>query len=164
MKFLLDAMLGKLARFLRIFGYDTIYANDLISIFNLDPVPDQKLIEYAEKDNRIIITKDYPLHKQYSEKSIFLEGKGVYNYLAQLNERLGLKFEFNIKQARCSNCNSTLKKVEDKKSIKNLVLEETFTHYNEFYQCKNLKCNKIYWKGSHIEDIEKRLEKSNNFK
>jgi uncharacterized protein with PIN domain len=164
MKFLLDAMLGKLARFLRIFGYDTIYANDLIGFFNLDPIPDQNLIEYAEKDNRIIITKDYPLHRQYSEKSIFLEGKGVYNYLDQLRELLGLNFEFNIEQARCSNCNSKLKKVEDIQSIKDLVLKETFTHYHEFFQCKNVKCNKIYWKGSHIEDIEKRLEKSNKLR
>jgi len=164
MKFLLDAMLGKLARFLRIFGYDTIYTNDLIGFFNLDPIPDQELIEYAEKDNRIIITKDYPLHKQYFKKSIFLEGNGVYNYLDQLKKQLELSFEFNIEQARCSNCNSTLRKVEDKNSIKNLVLKDTFTHYHEFFQCKNLTCQKIYWKGSHIEDIEKRLEKNNNLK
>ena len=40
MKFLVDAMLGKLARFLRIFGYDTVYANDLIDYYDINPVPD----------------------------------------------------------------------------------------------------------------------------
>ncbi|MCK4780850.1 MAG: DUF5615 family PIN-like protein, partial [Candidatus Lokiarchaeota archaeon] len=76
MKFLADSMLGKLARFLRIFGFDTIYANDLIDYFKMDPVPDEKLIEYANKDDRIIITKDYPLYKNYKEKSVYLRGKG----------------------------------------------------------------------------------------
>ncbi len=54
MKFLVDAMLGKLSRFLRIFGFDTIYANDLIAYYHIDPVPDEKLKLYAEKYDRII--------------------------------------------------------------------------------------------------------------
>ncbi|MFX0008351.1 MAG: Mut7-C RNAse domain-containing protein, partial [Candidatus Hermodarchaeota archaeon] len=44
MKFLTDSMFGKLTRFLRIFGYDTVYANDLTTFFNIDPVPDDYLI------------------------------------------------------------------------------------------------------------------------
>jgi uncharacterized protein with PIN domain len=158
MKFLVDAMLGKLARFLRMFGYDTIYANDLIDFFGLDPVPDPKLIEYATSTNRMIITKDVLLHKNCIENSIYLEGKGVYNYLDQLKEQLGLSFKFNIERARCSICNSILRKVKDKKDIEQLIMQETFNYYHEFFQCKNLECGKIYWKGSHIEDIERRIE------
>ena len=60
MKFLVDAMLGKLVHFLRIFGYDTVYADELETYFNMTPVSDEKLLEYAEKENRIIITKDLP--------------------------------------------------------------------------------------------------------
>ena len=48
MNFLTDAMLGKLTRFLRIFGYDTIYASDLIDLYCINPVPDEKLSEFAE--------------------------------------------------------------------------------------------------------------------
>jgi len=59
MKFLVDAMLGKLSRFLRIFGFDTIYANDLIEYYNIDPVPDSSLKEYAQSTDRIVITKDF---------------------------------------------------------------------------------------------------------
>ena len=163
MKFLADSMLGKLARFLRIFGFDTIYANDLIDHFKMDPVPDEKLIEYANKDDRIIITKDYPLYKNYKEKSVYLRGKGIYNYLHQLNKTFGLNFKFNITQARCSICNSYLNKVPSKNSIKDLVLKDTYNNYNEFYQCSNLQCKKVYWQGSHIEDIEDRLDKALEF-
>ncbi|MFX0153673.1 MAG: DUF5615 family PIN-like protein [Candidatus Hodarchaeota archaeon] len=160
MKFLVDAMLGKLSRFLRIFGFDTIYANDLIGYFNIDPVPDEKLIDYAKRNRRIIVTKDYVLYKHYEDKSIFLSGEGIYNYLKQLNKKLGLNFKFNLKQARCSMCNSQLERVQNKNSIKMYVLEETYNNYTEFYQCSNLQCKKIYWQGSHIEDIEYKLGNS----
>ncbi|MFX1426377.1 MAG: DUF5615 family PIN-like protein [Promethearchaeota archaeon] len=162
MKFLVDAMLGKLARFLRIFGYDTLFANDLIEEFDFDPIPDEQLLAFARKSNRIIITKDYPFFKQIDEKAIYLRGKGVYNYLDQLKTNLGLDFQFNIEKARCTVCNSTLRKIKEKISIKDFVLSETYNQYNDFYQCINSKCNKIYWKGSHIEDIENRLAKNSN--
>ncbi|MFX0005015.1 MAG: DUF5615 family PIN-like protein, partial [Promethearchaeota archaeon] len=74
MKFLVDSMLGKLTRFLRIFGYNAVYANELIDFFKKDPVPDELLIEYASNNDRIIITKDLPLFMRYKEKSILLNG------------------------------------------------------------------------------------------
>jgi len=160
MKFLVDAMLGKLARFLRIFGFDTIYANDLIDYFKIDPVPDEKLKDYSIKNKRIIITKDYLLYKNHKDNSIFLEGEGIYNYLYQLKKKLSLNFEFNIKRARCSICNSELNKVVDITTIKEFVLKETYNNYKEFFQCSNSKCKKVYWQGSHIEDIEDRLDKT----
>ncbi|MFX0038085.1 MAG: DUF5615 family PIN-like protein [Promethearchaeota archaeon] len=160
MKFLVDSMLGKLTRFLRIFGYDAVYANELIDFFKKDPVPDELLIEYANKHDRTIITKDLPLFMRYKEKSILLRGEGIYNYLNQLNKQFGLNFEFNIKQARCSICNSKLERVENKICIKNDVLRETYNHFNEFYQCSNHQCKKVYWQGTHIEDIEEKLGKT----
>lgn len=163
MKFLADSMLGKLTRFLRIFGYDTIYANDLIDYFKLDPVPDEMLVDYASKNDRIIITKDFPLYKSYKNKVIYLTGEGIYNYLHLLNKQLGLRFKFEIKFARCSICNSQLEKVANKKLIKECVLEETYNNYNEFYQCLNLQCRKIYWQGSHIKDIEYKIANTLKF-
>ncbi len=157
MKFLVDAMLGKLARCLRILGFDTVYATDLRDYYNTNPVPDGKLIDYSENHKRIIITKDFPLHKICNKNSIHLKGEGTYNYLAQLKERLALDFSFEIKKARCSICNSKLKKINDKYLIKEIVPHNTFSHYNDFYQCVNPQCRKLYWQGSHIEDIKKRL-------
>ena len=96
MKFLADAMLGKLARFLRIFGYDTVYANDLEEYFSICPVPDNKLLEYAIEDDRIIITRDFPFYKKAKERCVYLEGEGVYNYLNQLQLKMNLIYNFNI--------------------------------------------------------------------
>lgn len=158
MKFLTDSMLGKLARFLRIFGYDTVYANDLIDYFQIDPIPDEKIANYAQNSGRILITKDYLLFKSYSENSIYLKGVGIYNYLNQLREKLNLEFGFKIENARCSVCNSELQWVKDKQQVEDLVLKETYDNYNDFYQCTNSKCKKIFWKGSHIEDIENKLD------
>jgi uncharacterized protein with PIN domain len=157
MKFLVDAMLGKLARFLRIFGYDTLYANDLIEHFNIDPIPDEQLLTYAQQSNRVIITKDYPFYKRITEKVIYLEGEGVYNYLNQITEKYGINLDFKIEKARCTVCNSSLKRIEEKRDIRNLVQQETYNQFNEFYQCLNSSCKKIYWKGSHIDDIENKL-------
>ena len=140
MRFLTDAMLGRLSRILRIFGYDTVYAIET---------------------NRILLTKDYPFYKRASKQSIFLVGEDVYDYLQQLKDELQLKFDFNMQIARCSVCNSILKPIA-KKSIEDDVKPETYKHYEKFFQCTNSDCKKIYWKGSHIDDILKKLNEKIN--
>jgi len=152
-------MFGKLTTFLRIGGYDTVYANDLIKIYELDLIPDDIIKDYAEKTNRIIITKDYPFHKKIPDQSIYLEGEGVYNFLNQLQQKIGLEYSIDMKNARCSVCNSELRKIEDKNEIKNKINHSTYSHYETFYQCKNPECQKIFWSGPHIEDIRRRLVK-----
>ncbi len=163
MKFLVDAMLGKLARFLRIFGYDTIYASDLIDHYRTNPVPDKKLNEYAVWSNRIVITKDLPFYNEIKENAILLEGEGVYNYLNQLKRKSNLVYDFNMEKARCSVCNTMLKRVNEKNSIKEFVKHETFKTYNEFFQCNNPRCLKVFWNGPHIADIIKKLRDEMNY-
>jgi len=149
-------MYGRLTRLLRIFGYDTVYANDLEEFFNVSPVPDEKLADYALENNRVIITRDYAFYKKYKERSIYLEGEGVYNFLNHLKNILNLEYNFNMQKARCSVCNSGLEKVRDKNKIINEVKPETFKYIEDFYQCT--KCKKVYWKGTHIEKIMERLK------
>ena len=156
MKFLTDAMLGRLTRLLRIFGYDTVYAEDIEH-----SAPDSKLLEYAMKEDRIILTKDYPFHKRAGERSIYLVGEEVYDYFQQLKDEFGLNYKFNMTRARCSVCNSPLNPI-DKKLIKKQVQTETYKHYKNFFQCNNPNCKKIYWKGSHIEDILKNVNEKIN--
>ena len=163
MKFLADAMLGKLSRFLRIFGFDTIYASDLIDHYRTNPVPDNKINEFAIGSNRIVITKDLPFYKKIKENAILLEGEGVYNYLNQLKRKLNLDYEFNMENARCSVCNTMLEKVNNKNSIKDFVKRETYKTYNEFFQCTNKRCQKVFWNGPHIADIIKKLRNELNY-
>ena len=154
MKFLVDAMLGKLSRLLRIYGFDTIYAEDV------EPsAPDSMLLEYAIKNDRIIITRDLPFHRISQNNSIYCNQTDAYENLLALGKELNLEFDFSIENARCSACNSPLEKINDKNSIKEQVKPETFHNFKEFYRCTNLKCNKIYWKGSHIDKIIEKLKK-----
>ena len=156
-RFLVDAMMGKLARFLRIFGYDTIYANDLEPIYDIKPMPDEKLLEISIEQDRIIITRDLPFHQMAPpDRTVYLNGKGVYNYLNQLKDKLGLSYNFHINQARCSTCNGMLIPVEDKTTLEDRVKETTLKFYDRFYRCQN--CDKIFWRGSHIDKIIKKLK------
>ena len=157
-KFLTDSMFGRLTRLLRIFGYDTVYANDLEDHFKVSPVSDDLLLKYALEHDRIVITRDYPFFKKNKKKIIYLKGEGVYHYLFELKKKLQLEYDFTLQKARCSICNSCLKKVKDKKEIINDVKAHTFKYYNEFYQCTNEDCRKIYWEGTHIDKIRKQLK------
>ena len=157
-RFLTDSMFGRLTRLLRIFGYDTVYANDLENYFEVSPVPDDLLLKYALEHDRIIITRDYPFFKKNKKKIIYLEGEGVYHYLFQLKKKMHLEYNFVLQKARCSICNSSLEKVKDKKEIINEVKPQTFKYYNEFYQCTKCEKRKIYWEGAHIDKIMKQLK------
>ncbi len=158
MKFLVNSMLGKLVRFLRIFGYDSIYANDLEEYFHESPVQDENLLLFAIKENRMVITRDYPFHINTSGRSVYLEGEGVYNYLKQLKNKLNLNYDFNMENARCSLCNSELERVDNKDLIKEKVQLETFRHYQEFFLCQSPNCKNVYWKGTHIENLLNKLK------
>lgn len=157
MKFLTDCMLGRLSRFLRIFGYDTLFAKDLEDESNT-AVPDEELAKVARNENRIVLTKDKLFSKISAPDSIFLEGKDVYQYLAQIKSKFKSIFEFKLKKSRCSVCNSTLTRVKNKEEVKGLVNEGTYEHISEFYRCNNEICKKIYWYGTHIEDILQKIK------
>lgn len=168
-KFLTDAMLGKLTVLLRIFGYDTVYANDLLGIDLSpydqfpdplpNPIPDDILLAYAKLTDRIVLTKDYPFHRKAKNLSFYLEDNGTYNYLKQLKNKFGLKYSFDMNKARCSSCNSPIKKISDKSSLKQYLQESTFNNYEVFFQCINPNCKKVYWDGPHVKDIKSKLKK-----
>ena len=154
MKFLTDSMFGKLTRLLRIFGHDTVYAEEI-----MESAPDSELLKYAIDNDRIILTRDKPFSELAEQNSIFLEDIDAYVNLLWLQREIDLTLDFSIQNARCSTCNSALDKIKDKASIKDQIMEETFNSFQDFYMCSNPKCNKIYWRGSHIEKIINKLKK-----
>jgi uncharacterized protein with PIN domain len=147
-------MFGKLTRLLRIFGYDTIYAEEVMK-----SAPDSQLLKYAIENDRIILTRDKPFSEIAKKNSIYLQDIDAYANLLWLQREIELILDFSIKNARCSACNSNLKKVEDNESIKNQIMQETFNSFQDFFKCLNQNCNKIYWRGSHIEKIINKLKK-----
>ena len=145
MKFLADHMLGRLARWLRMFGYDTLYPEAL---------PDKELVKIAKKENRILLTRDKTLANSKYVKTILIESVNIDAQLEQIVNDAGLKIENPF--SRCTVCNSLIRKV-DKENVKDEIPPKVYDYCDEFWRC--LDCSKIYWKGSHWEKICKEIIK-----
>lgn len=149
MKLLCDQMLGSLAKWLRILGYDTFYANSEIT--------DKELLTIAKNENRIIISRDKELIKMGKKINIkVLEIKNT-KLDDQIFQVLDL-IEINKKSllSRCTLCNNPLKTIE-KIEVKGKVPKKVFDNNNKFWFCE--KCNKFYWTGSHFDNINERIKK-----
>ncbi len=143
LKFIVDVNVGKLARFLRLLGYDCA--------FNWK-WNDEEIAQIAYREKRILLSRDIQLLKR---KKV-LWGKLIQNTdpLEQLKEVVEL-FDLKIKSdsfTRCIVCNKKLVKV-DKKSIIHRLEPKTKKYFNDFSLCP--KCNRIYWAGSHVENMKK---------
>ena len=147
MKFLCDQMLGTLAKWLRIYGFDTFYSND-----NLN---DKKLLKISLKENRTLLTRDKNLvycSRRENVKVIYILDIDVNKQLKQVLKNI--KKDNNLFLSRCLICNSLVKKI-GKNDIKNKVPERVFSSNEDFWFCK--KCDKIYWKGSHFKNMKQKI-------
>ena len=151
--FVVDGMLGSLARKLRMFGFDTLYYND---------AEDQRLIEVGLKESRILLTCDRALFQRTLKMglhSILLTGANDANDLAHVFKSFNIgSIEFVSEKSRCPMCNDMLE-IRDRNSIKNHVPAGVLDRHSKFYFCK--KCSKAYWEGSHFKKLEE-LEQSVN--
>ncbi len=139
-------MCGGLARWLRLIGYDTLYFNTSKKI---------EIIRTAEKENRIILTKDKKLFLNFPEIVFYLQGENTKKQFEEVVKKFGLEIKEENLFKICSLCNSQLEKIE-KEKVKNLVPEYVYNTKEEFAVCK--KCNKIYWEGDHCRYIRERLK------
>lgn len=151
LRFIADVQLGKLARGLRILGIDTIYHNDYSNKF---------IVKIAEKEQRIVLTRDIGLLKHKSIKwGYWLRSQMAEKQLEEVVTRFGLSTNTALFE-RCLVCNGKIEAV-----VKETVLEKlppkTIAFFNEFFQCS--LCKRAYWKGSHYENmlemVKRNLEK-----
>jgi uncharacterized protein with PIN domain len=151
MHFLLDGMLGKLARWLRMIGYETTYLNNC---------GDSELLSMAKRDSLILLTSDQELYRTAAGRGIesfLVEGGTEAERLASLADRYSLDLHVDTTISRCPVCGSRLKEIA-KKEVENSVPPATFKVYQTFWVCNNPACGKIYWQGSHWNKIEQTLE------
>ncbi|MET1159990.1 MAG: Mut7-C RNAse domain-containing protein [Thermoprotei archaeon] len=150
-RFIVDTMLGNIARWLRILGYDTLYRRDF---------KDWEILNIASRENRVIITRDTGLHRRALNKgikSIYLAVDDIAERLAYIALLTGIRLYVDLEKSRCPLCNGELRKVS-KEKVKDRVPPRVYRFYSDFWICT--RCGKVYWLGSHWVKIEEILEKA----
>jgi uncharacterized protein with PIN domain len=149
MKLLCDQMLGTLAKWLRILGFDTFYANAEMS--------DEDLLNIAKGENRTIFTRDKELIIRGKKKNLNVISIETTDLDLQLNQALK---HVNIDEksilSRCTLCNTVLDTVE-KNKVQGKVPSKVFENNEKFWFCS--KCNKFYWMGSHYNEMINKIKK-----
>jgi uncharacterized protein with PIN domain len=147
MKFILTKELGRLAKWLRILGFDTLY-------FNQDNPG--SLIVQALRDERIILTRNQHLPQARGVKIIRLGAETIKEQIPQIAKTLNIKLDNQRMFTRCILCNEALIDIE-KDKVKDKVPEYVFNTQNDFVRCP--KCNRIYWQGTHWGNVIDTLKK-----
>jgi hypothetical protein len=141
-RFVLDVHLGKLAEYLRLLGFDTLYCNQ---------ADDQELAVLSSQEGRILLTQDRGLLKRsLVTHGYFVRDTDPQQQLVEVLQRFDLQTAIAPFQ-RCLRCNGLLEPVA-KAAISDRLLPKTREHYDEFRICSN--CERIYWKGSHYERMQ----------
>jgi len=145
-RFIADVHLGKLARLLRMLGFDVVYDNAFTNA---------ELISIAIEQNRILLSRNEAFGKDNSFQSFLIIDEEPDLQLTQVIKHFELKKDL-APFTRCIVCNGLLQSIS-KEEIKDKLLANAFQYFNEFCQCSN--CGRIYWKGSHYERMKKLVEK-----
>jgi len=145
MKFVADCMLGKLAKWLRLIGCDTEYIHD---------AEDSDLIRIAIQQDRILLTRDCELanRKILNGRALLIEDDRTSQQLIMVMQAFGLRINMFT---RCAVCNGEIVKA-DKNSVREFVPPYVFSTQDSFGRC--LVCGRIYWRGTHIDNVIKQLE------
>ncbi len=138
-------MLGRLARWLRLYGYDTLYGIE----------DDDEIVRIALREDRIILTRDSALTeraKKLGVKAFLLSSNSLEGQVEEL-KRLGVEFgELFPANAHCPKCNGPLRRAS-KEEVRGKVPPKVYERYDEFYVCE--RCGQIYWPGRQWEEMLK---------
>ena len=149
-RFIADRMLGTLTRYLRFMGYDTVSANG----FGLGTADeDSRLLELAEKEHRVLLTRDHELARRGNGRAVLVTAGDVLDQVRQL-ACLGL-VEQRLPMSRCSLCNTLLREATEDEIASAEYAPRDRTGYT-FFWCTH--CKKLYWNGSHGKRLQERIE------
>lgn len=141
-RFVLDCHLGRLARYLRMLGFDSLFRGDY---------RDDTLLRISLQQRRILLTRDLGLLKRRQlRRGYYVRATRPRRQLAEVVERLQLQGSMRP-FSRCIACNGDLEKVR-REEVETLLPENTARYFDEFIQCRD--CLRVYWKGSHYERMK----------
>ena len=144
--FACDAMLGRLARWLRLAGFDVSYTPEL---------PDLALAGQARAEQRWLLTCDRRLAAVAGPRALLLRAQTTGEQVAELRNRLPLTVQPDLFLTRCSCCNTPLELVPGE-TVRDRVPPYVAIHAGRFMACRG--CGKVYWPGTHVGRIARTLE------
>lgn len=145
-RFVLDTHLGRLAAYLRLLGFDTLYRNDY---------KDDELAAISSKERRILLTKDRGLLKRNQVTHGYcVRATDPREQLLEVVQRFDLFSSFRPFR-RCLRCNGLLEEVA-KETVLDQLPAATAQTYDQYTRCQN--CGRIYWPGSHYRRMRRLIE------
>jgi uncharacterized protein with PIN domain len=141
-RFVLDVHLGRLARYLRLLGFDAVWQSERA---------DEELVRVSRHEDRILLTRDRGILKRAAVAHGYLVRETVpRGQIDEVLSRFGLTGPFTT-FGRCLVCNGRLEDV-DKSDVLDLLPPRTRRDYAEFRRCS--ACGRVYWKGSHYDRLQ----------
>jgi len=146
-RFMVDHMLVKLGKYLRILGFDADWDGNIRT---------HELITRANRERRLFITRNTRLPYQYPlpDHVMLIHETDPAQQFTTVVARLKLETARYL-FSKCIRCNVLLQPVADKEEIRSLVHPNVFGSYNTFYRCPS--CKTVFWKGSHVRNTCRKL-------
>lgn len=136
-------MLGKLAKWLRMLGYDTVYIPD---------ADDDELVRIAVIEDRFLLTRDRRLcdRRMVRSRCVFVDWGSTKEQVRQVIHELDLEVDRAALFTRCAVCNGEIALVS-KLSVEDRVPPYVYQTQAEFGYCAG--CDRIYWRGTHVQHV-----------
>lgn len=145
-RFIADCNLGRLARYLRLLGFDCLYRNN----YN-----DTEVADISHQNRRIVLTRDRRLLKRkIITHGLFVRSTDPREQVREILDRLDL-YRLAAPFTRCTRCNGSLHPV-GKAAVDARLQPKTRLYFNEFLQCA--QCGQVYWEGSHFDRVKPLVE------
>jgi uncharacterized protein with PIN domain len=142
-KLLADGMLGTLAKWLRLLGYDTAYDN---------AADDHALARRARAEGRVLLTRDRELANRRGLHTLLIESEDLDEQVQQVQEALGPPPDPAL--SRCAVCNTALERVSPE-DIASRVPPYVVRTQTDFRRCPG--CGRVYWPGTHVDRMQERM-------
>jgi uncharacterized protein with PIN domain len=145
LRLIADVMLGRLAKWLRLLGYDTRYDN---------AADDMTLLRIAQAEDRVLLTRDRALSHKRGVRAIWIESQHLEAQIEQVRAAVGPPPDSSL--TRCAVCNARLESIA-KAHVKDRVPPYVFQTQAEFRRCP--QCERIYWAATHVARMREILER-----
>ena len=139
-------MLGSLARWLRLAGFDASYGG---------AVTGRALAGWARAESRWLLTRDRGLAAAAGPRAVLIRAAGLTGQIEELRGRLGIQGRPELYFTRCAECNGELAEVP-REDVAGRVPPFVAAHAERFRGCPG--CGRVYWAGTHVERISARLQ------